>query len=252
MKREIIVVNDFYADPDAVERYARGLEYYSPYANNQIGSSSPEEMARAPWLASKFIEAARCPFKSSAAFIAVLEKITGEPIDLEHWNKGFPENPDGSLVTPRPDLVDPTQPGRFANLRPDATSCRWNCGFNIKLHPQPAGTGVHNHVRDEWNSVGADGWAGIVYLSKDAPRESGLKLYRNLHGNDFEWMSDPNRWQLIDQFANIYNRLILVRGWMPHVGGPGFGDGIANGRLFQTLFFKSKKTEQYDSCKLAF
>lgn len=31
MKREVIIVNDFYQDPDAVIRYAKGLRYYNPF-----------------------------------------------------------------------------------------------------------------------------------------------------------------------------------------------------------------------------
>ncbi len=250
MKREIIVVNDFYQDPERIVHYAMGLEYCSPYAHNQRGSSSPDEMMKAPWLTSRFKKALDCPFKSSTELLSKLEKIIGEEIDLEHWNRDFPELPDGSVSIPRPDLIDPTQPDTFENLLPNATSCRWNCAFNIKLHDQPMGTGVHNHMKDRWNSVGPDGWTGLIYLNKEAPRATGLKLFKNTFGNDLEWMSDPDRWELMDEFANVYNRLILVRGWMPHAGGSGFGTSIETGRLFQTLFFKTKKVQEIAGCSI--
>ena len=250
MKREIIVANDFYADPDAVIRYAKSLPYYSPFFNSRLGSSRPEDMAQSSWFTSMFKEASECPFKSSEEFILKLQGIVGEEIDRDHWNKGYPENPDGTITIPRPDLIDPNGPYTFENLIPDATSCRWNCAFNVKIHEQMPGTGVHSNAKDRWNMVGEDGWAGLIYLNKDAPRDSGLKTYKNKLGNDLEWMTASDRWELIDDFANIFNRLILVRGRWPHVGGSGFGSGIQDGRLFQTLFFKTNPVEIWDSCKI--
>lgn len=250
MKREVIIVNDFYKNPDAVIRYAKTLSYYYPWASHDIGSSAPEVMAKAEWHASFFKKAKDCPFKSSRAILSALEQITGEEIDRAHWNKDFPENSsDGTVLNPRPDLIDPHKSPTYDNIVPEGTSCRWNFAFHVKYHKNALGEGVHNHVRDAWNSVGRDGWSGLIYLNKDAPRDSGLKTFRNKYGDDFEWMTEPDRWQLLDEFANIFNRLILVRGWMPHVGGPGFGNSIENGRLFQTLFFKTK-VQSIESCDI--
>jgi hypothetical protein len=248
MKRTIVVADDFYADPDAVVRYALSQRFYSPYANNTLGSSEPEAMARARWYSTIFKEAADCPFKSSKDLIAKLEHIVGEKIDLEHWNKSFPENPDGTIVMPRPDVIDQNKPVTFDNLRPDAISCRWNCAFNVKLRVHELGTGVHNHMKDIWNSVGPDGWAGTIYFNKNPPQGSGLRLFKNKNGNDLEWMTAADRWELVDEFANVYNRLVLVRGSVPHVGGSGFGTDIATGRLFQTFFFKTERVDSMEPC----
>ncbi|MSU74784.1 hypothetical protein EXS57_03345 [Candidatus Kaiserbacteria bacterium] len=251
MKREVIVVNNFYENPEDVVRYAQGLQYYNPWANSEIGSSMPDDMARAKWHSSFFKKAKDCPFKSSKAFITALEDITGEDIDLDHWNRDFPENPDdGTVLSPRPDLIDAGKPPTFQNLLTDFTSCRWNCAFQAKYKETPLGTGVHNHVQDTWNSVGANGWVGLIYLNKGAPRDSGLRTFNNKHGNEFEWMTPANRWELLDNYANIYNRLILVRGWMPHAGGSGFGNTIMDGRFFQTLFFKTKNIREIDTCSV--
>lgn len=250
MRRDIIVVDNFYEDPDAVVAYAKSLLYYSPYAHNHKGSSTPEDMRHARWITSRFKKASECPFKSSEAFIARLEKIIGEEVDREHWNKDFPENADGSVVTPRPDLIDPSLPPKFENLKPNAVSCRWNCSFTFKFFDHPKGTGVHNHMQDTWNAVGADGWTGLIYFNKSAPPGSGLRLWRNKHGNDLEWMSTADRWELIDEFSHVYNRLILVRGRTPHSGGSGFGSGMEDGRLFQSLFFKTKRVYEIDNSSL--
>jgi hypothetical protein len=252
MKREIIAVNNFYENPEEVVRYAMSLKYYNPWIYNQKGSSVPEDMIRAVTRVSFFRKAKDCPFKSSKKFISTLEQIVGEEIDLDHWNKDFPENPiDGTLITPRPDLIDPTKPESFDNLAPDSTSCRWNCIFQVKHLKHEPGTEIHNHTRDIWNSVGLDGWTGLIYLNEDAPRDSGLKTWKNKYNNNFEYRTSADRWELIDDFANVYNRLILIRGDMPHVGGSGWGDNLNNGRLFQTLFFKTKKINSIDSFTLS-
>lgn len=245
MKREVIIVNDFYKDPDAIAKYARSLKFYSPYH----GSSDPQDLAKAFWVSSLFKKAKDCPLKSSSQLIKTLEEVTGEEVDLEHWNKDFPENPDGSVITPRPDLINSDLPPRWDNFN---SSCRWNLGFNVKYLLAPDGTGVHNHVTDQWNSVGENGWAGIVYLNKNASRDTGLRTWINKFGAPLEWMTDKERWEMLDCFANVYNRLILVRGWMPHSGGSGFGDSVQNGRLFQTLFFKTKEPKNIQSCDIKF
>jgi len=34
-----------------------------------------------------------------------------------------------------------------------------------------------------------------------------------------------------------FNRLVLLRPWLWHTSGPGFGDSIENGRLVYLMFF---------------
>lgn len=243
MKREIITVNNFYKDPDKVIAYAMTLRYYNPYANNWRGSNSPEAMANTNWHASHFIKAKDCPFKSSSEFIRTLESLTGEEVDLEHWNKDFPEDPaTGALLMTGPHIKDPTKEFVFANLNNELIGARWHCGFHVK-HTKHAAAfdAVHDHVEDGWNHSGMDGWTGLIYLNRDAPRDAGLQILKNKYGNDRERYVSPDRWELVDDFGNVFNRLLLVRGWMPHQGGNGWGNSLTNGRLFQTLFFKTKK-----------
>ena len=244
MKKDVIIVNNFYENPEEVIRYAMSLKYYNPWARNQMGSSAPEDMVNTATRVSFFKKAKECPFKSSKEFIGALEKITGEEIDLDHWNKDFPENPeDGTELQNRFDLIDPNKKTTFDNLVPNAVSCRWNCVFQVKHIRHQKNELIHNHVRDTWNSVGLSGWTGLIYLNKDAPRDAGLATYKNIKGDHYEWMSAPENWELVDDYANVYNRLILLRGLVPHVGAAGWGNTLKNGRLYQTLFFKTKPTE---------
>lgn len=254
MKREIVIVNDFYKHPAAVVRYAMGLRYYNPYANDWQGGSASESMAGATWRTSFFKRAVECPFKSSEALVRTLERITGEKIDREYWNRDYPEDPSTGAITGenlRPYLKDPDGPRSFHNARVEEIGARWNCAFNVKHAPSRLGEGVHNHAIDLWNYVGEDGWTGLVYLNEDAPRDAGLKLMRNKYGNNLEKFTGADRWELVDDLGNVYNRLLLVRGSYPHTGGPGFGSTLEDGRLFQTFFFRTKDPEIYESIDIA-
>jgi hypothetical protein len=234
MRTNLLIVEDFYADPAAVRKYALSRSYYHPYQPDDLIRRGT---ARPNWFASDFLDAGECPFKSSTALIERLEAITGERIDIDHWKRSFPVDSEGKAAE------------RCAAVE---HSCLWNCCFHVKPGvPQALGEGVHNHVTDTWNSVGPDGWAGIIYLSPDAPLEGGLKLWRNKRGgHDFDWMTPADNWTLIDDIGNVYNRLVLARGDLPHSGSAGWGDTVATGRLFQTFFFKTTGGGRRDSLSL--
>jgi hypothetical protein len=223
VRTAIVVVEDFYADPHAVRAYALAQRYYLPYQPDRVVAAG----ASPSWLASEFREASDCPFKSSSTLVEALEAATGERVDLDHWKRSFPTDAEGKAA---PDRAD------------GPTSCLWNCSFHVKPYrPQPAGEGVHNHVTDTWNAVGPDGWAGIVYLSPDAPLHGGLRLWWNRdRRRDLDWMTPRENWRLVDELGNVFNRLVLARGDLPHSGAAGWGDSVATGRLFQTFFFRTR------------
>lgn len=223
MRSSVIVVEEFYADPMAVREYALAQRYYLPYQDDQRVAAGE---VRANWLASWYRDTAECPFKGCAALIERLERITGERIDLDHWKKPFPVTPDGKAA---------------ADCAAHDRGCLWNCAFHVKpLVPQPVGEGVHNHVTDIWNAVGPDGWAGIVYLDPAASLDGGLRLWRNRDpDHDLDWMTPRDNWRLVDDIGNVFNRLVLARGDLPHSGAQGWGTDLASGRLFQTFFFRT-------------
>jgi hypothetical protein len=222
-RRTIVVVDDFYSDPEAIRQYALESDYYLPYESDD---DVREGRARATWWATKFRSADDCPFKSSEALLSALEAAVGERIDLEHWRARYPIDTDSKPIVTR------DEPAR---------TCLWNCCFHVKPDQgQKLGQGVHNHVTDSWNSVGQNGWAGIIYLDPDAPLEGGLHLWRNVDPERrFDWMTASENWELTDSFANQFNRLTLVRGDRPHSGAAGWGDSIETGRMYQTFFFKT-------------
>jgi hypothetical protein len=223
MQRDIIVVDSFYDDPDAVVRYAMSLSYVFPYRESDF-----DKLGVPAWRASGWRPARSCPFKSSAALLAKLEQLTGEPIDREHWSRDFPLDDEG-YPAPGFDKIE--------------RSCWWNCSFHVKHYSwQQVGEGVHSHTDlDIWNAVGLSGWVGLIYLNREAPREAGLRTWRNRDpAREFDWMTPAENWNAVDSLANEYNRLILHRGKLPHSGAAGWGTTLETGRLYQTFFFRTR------------
>ena len=89
-------------------------------------------------------------------------------------------------------------------------------------------------------------WAGVCYLTPDAPHTGGTGLYRHKQSGQFrrtdqDWEGyDYTKWDLFDRIGNKYNRLILYRGDLFHASIDYFGDSLQNGRLFQTFFFDTE------------
>jgi hypothetical protein len=102
-------------------------------------------------------------------------------------------------------------------------------------------------------------WAGVVYLTPDAPisggtglfklKENGLRNWKNSDHTEEEnrnalhnkHSQDYTKWEMVDRIGNVYNRLILYRGDLFHVSLDYFGDTKENGRLFQLFFFNTEK-----------
>jgi len=102
-------------------------------------------------------------------------------------------------------------------------------------------------------------WAGICYLTPNAPPSGGTGFFKHKETGiteapikedgtyDMEMLNklgedsqDYSKWEMTDEISNKYNRLILYRADMFHQSLVYFGDNISNGRLFQTFFFNTK------------
>ena len=96
--------------------------------------------------------------------------------------------------------------------------------FCFQLCTEDVATWVH---RDE----GVD-WAGVLYLTPDAPQEAGTGIFTE---------PKPGEFELQDAIANKYNRLILYRADSLHSSLlSGFGNSKETGRLTQVFFFDTK------------
>jgi hypothetical protein len=218
----MIICNDFYENPGDIVKYALSLEYMFPY--NKHRNIVQDEYV--PWRTSVYKPFSKCPFKGSQRLRDRLEMITGERIDLNHWCMDYPVDDQGYPIPPIPKT---------------RVGCWWNCSFHVKHSQKKLGEGVHSHTdRDSWSAVGIDGWAGLLYLNRTVNVRAGLNTWRNRRPeHQFDWMTPAENWELIDVIGNVYNRLILHRGDLPHSGAAGWGDSLENGRLFQTFFFRT-------------
>ena len=89
-------------------------------------------------------------------------------------------------------------------------------------------------------------WAGVLYLTPEAPVGSGTAIYRHVVSGIFQGPADvdvkDNNWEIITAIGNIYNRMILYKGNMFHRSLiSGFGKDKSSGRLTQTFFFNLTK-----------
>ena len=110
---------------------------------------------------------------------------------------------------------------------------------------------------NSWIHVDSTKWAGILYLTPDAPKDSGTVIYtedydmvmREINekvketGDDSLYQSMRNENEITTVVGNVYNRLLLLRGYyLPHRSNiSGFGDCLENGRLTQVFFFNEVK-----------
>jgi hypothetical protein len=93
--------------------------------------------------------------------------------------------------------------------------------------------------------------AGIIFLTPDAPPESGTTLYRSKksHARRFNddpsmfngGFYDPTLWDEVDVIGNVYNRLVLWQGDLVHSASCYFGKTVDDARMFQMFFFDEEK-----------
>tara|TARA_Y100001970_G_C14207097_1_gene844722 strand:- start:1513 stop:2187 length:675 start_codon:yes stop_codon:yes gene_type:complete len=92
-------------------------------------------------------------------------------------------------------------------------------------------------------------WAGVLYLTPDAPTTSGTGFYRSkINGSIYgknddvmgDYAQDKTQWDLIGEVHNLYNRLVLFRADQWHTSMEYFGNNNENGRLTQVFFFSTE------------
>lgn len=106
-------------------------------------------------------------------------------------------------------------------------------------------------------------YAAIIYLTPDAPPDSGTRLLRSkatklrkvtpltvarigMELGQAEKLTygdkllDPTAWETVDSIGNVYNRLVLWHSQLIHAAGHYFGTNMNNGRLFQLFFFDAE------------
>ena len=92
-------------------------------------------------------------------------------------------------------------------------------------------------------------YAGIIYLTPDAPQQTGTSFYRSQYTKKMKVSEhehsivfrngylDPTEFDLVDTIGNVYNRLVLFDAQLIHAASEYFGNTLKNSRLFQLFFF---------------
>jgi hypothetical protein len=106
-------------------------------------------------------------------------------------------------------------------------------------------------------------WSGILFLSRPEDCSGGTDFFRHIPTrtdrvpdtpgglaamgySSYEALQrqiidkdslDRSKWELTMTVPMRFNRLILLRPWLWHTAGPGFGDSLENGRLVYLMFF---------------
>ena len=103
-------------------------------------------------------------------------------------------------------------------------------------------------------------WAGLIYLTPDAPLSSGTGIFRHKATGwqhfDYKRENEPGyresappgydcqdytKWEMVDRIGNVFNRLVLYRADNYHVSLDYFGKDMYDGRLFQVFFFCTER-----------
>ena len=114
-----------------------------------------------------------------------------------------------------------------------------------------------------WVHVDKSHWSGILYLSAPEDCRGGTEFYRHKataldhfplsheelercgfasHAEAHRKLIDedgtnPGAWEPLMNVPMRFNRLLLLRPWLFHTAGPGFGDSAETGRLVYLMFF---------------
>lgn len=165
---------------------------------------------------------------------SVREYALAQPFDLKG---NFP----GARTKPYlPDDLKASIQYIMRNAGGDITSWIEDAGFTGTFQICTAFDRTWIHA-DNFNT-----WAGVCYLTPDAPLSAGTALYRHKATGEFQRKEsyhegyDYTKWDMVDYIANRYNRLVLYRGNLFHASTNYFGDSQQTGRLFQTFFFNTQ------------
>jgi hypothetical protein len=131
---------------------------------------------------------------------------------------------------------------------PEHDVMRWQISTSFQIVESEYGSGL---IHQDQNTV----FAGVLYLTPDAPLDSGTSLFRKnakfdqviydtlIKENDEHFKKkepiDFSYHQMFDEVIrvnNVYNTLILFEGDIHHCANNFFGDSKLNSRLAQVFF----------------
>ncbi len=198
MHKSLIVIDDFYSNPDTVRSAALKADYPEPEGERRYpGRNSAQQF----------------PVKGLEPAIS---QIVGEPlVGASH--------PQASHTRFRITLAD-DEARYMVHVDPTPLTLVGVLYLTLPEHCQ-GGTAFFRH-----NGLDSD----RTPLTEAELHAYGVPDIRTLLRQDG---NDPDKWQHLMTVPMRFNRLILYRPWMWHSATPGFGDCLENGRLIQLFAF---------------
>ena len=180
--------------------------------------------------------------------LMIFDDFYANPMDIREYALSLPFDIKGNFPGSRTDVT------KGIDNRATKTLFEYLMNVKITWWPEQYNTAFQytTGTDNTWIHYDTTHWAGVIYLTPDAPLESGTAIYRNkeskIHtldrnnsASDYPGENNMNDWEPIVQVSNIFNRLVIYRGEYYHRSMlPGFGDNQFNGRLFQTFFFNTE------------
>jgi len=200
-RKNLIVVDNFYKDPDAVRDYALGVEYQEDKVRNWPGRDSEHEHGK-------------------EELTKVCSDIVGMELTTKPCNKCsyFRRTKVGQHGTqdvhfdPNPGLI-------WAGV----------IYLTPTLHPT-GGTKFWKHKRTGWEFA-----PGMAEAEQHGIQtHNDMVDFFNIEGKD------RSKWIETDNIAFKYNRLVMFNPFMWHSNGEWFGTDDQSARLVQLLFFHGK------------
>jgi hypothetical protein len=184
--------------------------------------------------------------------LMIFDNFYGNPEQVREYALSLPYTISGNYPGIRTDIMRGIHNSSAKTLFEDIL------GKKITWWPEQYNTSFqYTTAKDTtWIHHDTTNWAAVLYLTPDAPLDSGTAIYRNKeskismyvpgipstdYNDNTEEITDLDKWEPIVQVSNIFNRLVMYRGEYYHRSMlPGFGDSVYNGRLFQTFFFNAE------------
>lgn len=125
-------------------------------------------------------------------------------------------------------------------------------GKVLNWYEEDGGTGSFQYTTSldrSWMHVdNFNSWAGVCYLTPNAPISAGTGLFKNKKENTMYDLGRPvgtesqdmTKWEMVDRVGNVYNRLVLYRADIYHSSLDYFGSNLQDGRLFQVFFLNTE------------
>lgn len=204
MHASVIVVDEFYENPDEVRRLACGLDFPEPAAPTPFPGRNSRQRLLVPDL-------------DELVSGIVGEAVSGN-LALDHGRCRI--SLDGEDAR-RMFLV---------HVDPDAY---W-AGILYLTRPEfcKGGTELYRHLPTATDRC-------PLYPHELA--RSGASSYFEAADKIIQSDSkDLGKWELLTTLPMRFNRLVLIRPWLWHTAGPSFGRDLEDGRLVQLFFFKRR------------